>query len=261
MTEPGGLKNLPPKDDGAKLRASTIDAGRIRLCDDLLVSINRSWQADGPSAKPPVAEFKAMAPVAFWSHGGPEKGDIYLAAVAAHDSWWLGFETKGQPFGITLEINSQNALSGHEDPASAMMNDPQNFLLVPDQPWFDAIRDRDGLYHQLIASFGQPENPDVGATTRLTAFQLAEENLTPHPDQNIDEVQPLYSGNTPEMAATPHRWPGRTLAATAQPPKPCGRITVLMVTPKAFQTLTGTTLEPETFIDKGEAPAPFDPFQ
>lgn len=247
MAGPG--PTLPPRNDSKPARFAALEDGRIRLCDDLLVSINRSWQVEDGGQDRPVAAFKAMAPLAFWSPGEPATGDIFVAAVAPDDAYWLGFETRGGSYGVVPEINASEAAP--------------HFLLVPDQPWFDAIRDKDSTFRQLVPDFERPEDNRIGAVIGLSAFKIPDDAFANQPDQDPDEVQPLYGqdGTTGSPSSREHPWSQRPLRPDFKAPKPCGRITVFLLRPADFQDLTGIALNEKDFSADGPPPEPFDPFQ
>jgi hypothetical protein len=236
---------------------SVLKKGRIRICDHLIISLNRSWQVEHEPDAPPASEFKSMAPLAF--RDTDDKSDHYLAAIAAHDAYWLGFETEAdKTFAVTIDIDGINALTHQPGPSTKLQQSPPNHLLIPDQPWFDTLARPGGEFVQMIPHYG-PNADKPGAEVRVTVFSLAGGSIiTPPPP---DDPQPLYADNDAEQSASPHLWTARAFQDVLDLPDPSGQITFHIVLPETFQRMTGQTLDLKTFIDEGPPPEPFDPFQ
>ena len=154
---------------------STLESGRIRVCGGLLTSLNRSWQVVGRPGQRPAASFKGLAPLAAWSAAGVKTDDqnpIYLAAIAPHDAFWIGFDADPElNFAVTIDLDGRNALSGERGWSRGLAHNPKNFLLIPDQPWLDARGGQDGSLQQLIPWFGDEVRTvgvATGAEIRLT---------------------------------------------------------------------------------------------
>lgn len=251
--------------------SSSIENGRVRVCGGLVVSVNRSWQITVERGQRPFAPFKAMAPVAPWpATNSPirDQGDVYLAAVAPHDAFWIGFEAdEGLSFAITIDLDGRNALNGCQGWSGALKFKPRNFLLIPDQPWFDSIVGPGGTSEQLIPQFDHEDRPmcfTSGAEIHLVIYLIEPGALqTPLAQQPEDPV-PLYSQEhgASHTEATIHPWSGRSLRNDFQPPRPCARLTFHIVEPKLFETLMGVQIPAGMFDDVGSTPPPpFDPFQ
>lgn len=248
---------------------TTIDRGRLRVCDGLIVSVNRSWQVDVEPGERPVAPFKAMAPIA--SANRPAEaadepadehpdagvsGEVYLAAVAPHEAFWFGFESEaGRTYAVTIDLDGRNAFTLRDGPAPGLDVAPRNFLVVPDQPWFDAITDRDGAHRQLVPT-GTVGPQVVLGVHRLEPGAVAAPS---EPDGPVPHYTADATGSTADPQ--PHRWAARSITGdVAQMPR-CATVVIDIVEPSRFEALTGTELESGVFDDAGtEPPAPFDPF-
>jgi hypothetical protein len=259
--QPRATVGLPPK--GGTPAMSGVDQGRIRLCGGLVVSVNRSWQVDTAPGQRPVAAFKAMAPLAFHASDRDRGGDHYLAAVAAHEAYWLGFEADdGCCFALTVDLNGVNLLSGQHGPSAVPRADPGNYLLVPDQPWLDTILGAEGRVAQLVPRTSSSTASQPGTVLELWGFAVDEADLAGSVDRQPEDPQPLYA-QPQSSRASPNAlpWRGRTIRDGSSPTQPCGQLTIHIVEPNTFGALTGTTLPAEMFQDGGDPPAPFDPFQ
>lgn len=248
---------------------TTIDRGRLRVCDGLIVSVNRSWQVDVEPGERPVAPFKAMAPIASASRpadpadaqadelpGVGVTGDVFLAAVAPHEAFWFGFETEaGRTYAVTIDLDGRNAITLLDGPSPGLDVAPRNFLVVPDQPWFDAITDRDGGHRQLVPT------GSLGPQVVLGVHLLDPGTVAAptEPDGPVPHYAADAQGDTAD--AQPHRWAARAVSGDVARTPRCATVVIDVVEPSRFEALTGTELERGTFDDAGtEPPAPFDPF-
>ena len=262
---------MSPQEEHSTESSSTIEYGRVRVCSGLVTSVNRSWQVAVEPGNRPAAPFKAIAPIAPWlptNSAVGDQGDVYLAAVAPHDAFWLGFEAdEGLFFAITIDLDGRNALNGRQGWSDTLELEPKNFLLVPDQPWFDSIVGPEGTFEQLIPHFdpeARPVNFTSGGEIRLVIYPIEAGALQPPLAQPPEGPEPLYSQESAasQTEATIHPWRGRGLRSDFQPPRPCARLTFHIVEPKLFENLTSVHLPANMFDDVGSTPPPpFDPFQ
>lgn len=244
---------------------SVIESGRVRACGGLLISINRSWQATVKPGERPLASFKGMAPLAAWSPTktiAQDQDAFYLAAVASHDAFWLGFEAnEGLHFALTIDVDGRNALTGHRGSTRTLERQPRNFLLIPDQPWFDAMIGPEGGLQQLIPRFNDAVRPigfATGGEIRLTVYPISEEGLDPPLLQQPQSPVPLYSQkpDASQREPTIHPWVGRNLRRNVKAPDACARLTFEIVEPKIFETLTAVPLPKGMFDDTDSTPPP-----
>lgn len=212
-----------------------------------------------------------MAPVAPWSTTNSavgDSGDVYLAAVASHDAFWLGFEAdEGLSFAVTIDLDGRNAVTGRQGWSDALEYEPNNFLLVPDQPWFDSIVGSGGTFAQLIPRFDAGASPTdlaSGAEIRLVIYPITTDAFQTPLAQQPEGPVPLYSRErgASQTEETTHPWRARSLRSDFKPPHPCAKLTFHIVEPRLFETLTGEQLPAGMFDDVGSTPPPpFDPFQ
>jgi len=211
-----------------------------------------------------------MAPLALWSStdAARDQGDVYLAAVAAHDAFWLGFEAdEGLCFAVIVDLDGRCALTGRHGWSDVLEHEPRNFLVVPDQPWFDCIVGSEGACEQLIPRF----DPEVGPTgfasggeIHLIIYPVEANAQQASPVPQPEGPFPLYSPDSAAVGTeeTVHPWRGRALRNDFRPPHPCARLTFHIVDPKRFEALTGVKLSAGMFDDAGATPPPpYDPFR
>ena len=268
-----GLSSMSPQDEHSTESPSTMENGRVRVCGGLVTSVNRSWQVAVEPGNRPAAPFKAMAPIASWQATKStveDQGDVYLAAVASHDAFWLGFEAdEDLYFGVTIDFNGRNALNGRQGWSDALESEPQNFLLIPDQPWFDSIAGSNGTFEQLLPQVDPEVRPMSFASSgeiHLVIYPIEADALQTPLEQQPKGPVPLYSqegaSSQSQTNASIHPWRSRSLRSDFQTPHSCARLTFYIVEPKLYETLTGVQLPAGMFDDVGSTPpAPFNPFQ
>jgi hypothetical protein len=211
--------------------------GRMRAGGGLAISVNRSWQV--PPGPRPVAAFIGLSPLA-------EKSGEVLAAVAAHEAFWLGFEVEdGRDYAVLMLIDGKNPMGGGAELERA----PPNFLLLPDQPWLDCVEDPPGHFAQLLP----PQDKDGACRISLNIYSVPSEAV---PAQHaLKEPQPLYA----QGSATPHVWSARSLT---RDDLPCiALLDILVVAPERFERESGEKLPAEFFTPPdGAPPPPHNPF-
>ena len=79
-----------------------------------------------------------------------ERGGVMLPMYQS-EALWLNFtDTRGYPFAVKVAAGKVNAVTG--DPwADSVNRDPQDYLVVPEQPWLDGYCVEKGLIRQFVA--------------------------------------------------------------------------------------------------------------
>lgn len=252
---------------GRQAVKSVVEAGRVRACDGLFISINRSWRLAADADEGQTAAFKAMAPIAFEGaeqHDGAAI-DAYQVAVAPFEAFWLGFEaTQDRAFAVVVVLDGVNALHKVSGEGGALTLDPPNFLLVPDQPWFDRLADRSSTSWQMV-----PKHADAPAEayTHVAVVDLAIYAIDPSDLERASAEPsgpvPLYSrpSNHAGAAQQAHLWSARRYAPSAQPDT-CARLRFRILSPKVFAEATGKPVPQDLYEQpKGAPPPSHDPFR
>ncbi len=258
------------KDKHSTTSSSTLESGRVHVCGGLFVSVNRSWQVAAERGRRPAAPFKGMAPLALWSSTDTagDRGHVYLAAVAAHDAFWLGFEAdEGLCFAVIINLNGRCALTGRHGRSDVLEHEPPNFLVIPDQPWFDCIVGAESTFEQLIPRFDPEVDPTgfaSGGEIHLVIYPVdvnsQQASLVPQPEGPFPLYLPENAAARTEQAV--HPWRGRALRKDFHPTHSCARLTFHIVEPKRFEVLTGVQLSPGMFDDAcATPPPPYNPFR
>jgi hypothetical protein len=92
-----------------------------------------------------VDEYAARVPPSWRGSGG------YFIALYQREALWISFDgASWKPNAVKVGIGGINAVSGRVWDR-ALHDDPQDYLVVPDQPWLDGINAGEGLIRQFVA--------------------------------------------------------------------------------------------------------------
>lgn len=90
-----------------------------------------------------VDDFKASVPQAWLGHGG-----VFLPMYQA-EALWINFGCR-YPMAVKVAAGKINAVSGGPW-KNELCNDPQDYVVIPDQPWLDGFCVGKGLIRQFVA--------------------------------------------------------------------------------------------------------------
>jgi hypothetical protein len=90
-----------------------------------------------------VEDFRARLPASWHEHGG-----VFLPMYQA-EALWISFRGH-YPCAIKVAAGKINAVSGEEWKPGLTL-EPQNYLVVPDQPWLDGFSVNKGQIRQFVA--------------------------------------------------------------------------------------------------------------
>jgi hypothetical protein len=90
-----------------------------------------------------VDDFKDTVPAPWIERGG------VLMPMYQSEALWVNFST-GYPFAVKVAAGKINAVTGELWGAGLQMN-PQNYLVLPEQPWLDGFAVRKGVIRQFVA--------------------------------------------------------------------------------------------------------------
>jgi hypothetical protein len=131
---------FPPVHAQAELR---IDFQRtLRIPDD-----NREYSLPPGLGSFPlqhVDDYAERVPASWKEHGG-----VFLPMYQA-DALWINFQSRGYPFAVKIAAGKINAVTGSawENKLSA---EPQDYVVVPEQPWLDGFCIAKGKIRQFVA--------------------------------------------------------------------------------------------------------------
>ncbi len=135
----------------------------LRIPDD-----NRSYPLPPGLGRFPLEHVQMHSPrlPAAWSkHGG------VLLPMYQSEAMWINFDSEtggrhsqGYPFAIKVAAGKINAISG-EAWGDELVEHPQDYVVVPDQPWLDGFCIQKGLIRQFVA---MPLGQGYSAEEQLT---------------------------------------------------------------------------------------------
>lgn len=93
-----------------------------------------------------VDDHAARVPEAWNRHGG------VMLPMHAAEALWLNLDSDGYPWLVKVAAGMVNAVSGERWSLGLTRGQsPQDYLVVPDQPWLDGFNSGDGVIRQFVA--------------------------------------------------------------------------------------------------------------
>jgi hypothetical protein len=124
----------------------------------------------------------------------------FLVPMYRREALWLGFEgASWKPNAVKVGLGGIDAVSGQAWD-QVLQADPQNYVVVPDQPWLDGINSGGGTVRQFVAiplGEGKTVEAQLTGQERTGGIQLAVYEPLPG---RFPEVAPAGGDDTPELA-------------------------------------------------------------
>src|SRR4051812_38229732 len=170
-------------------RAVRIDGNTLRLPGGVAVRFVRPLRLpeSGTHPLPPgLGEFPVRR-VSDYAHSVPEewraRGGVMLP-VYLREAMWLSFAGTTEPAALQVGVGKVCAVSG-EPWSDRLSRDPQNYVVLPRQPWLDGINSGKGTVRQFVAVplglgatvEGQVTGEEVGGGVQLQCFSLTAREL------------------------------------------------------------------------------------
>ncbi|MEJ7809792.1 MAG: hypothetical protein WKG32_05170 [Gemmatimonadaceae bacterium] len=191
------------------MRGVTIEPDRVRLGPRCAVSFQRTLRIpdDGRVYPLPpalgtfrvhrVADYAARVPAEWCERGGA------FIAMYQREALWLGFEGEaGAPSAVTVAVGGINAVSGERSRA-ALRADPQDYLIVPDQPWLDGLNTGAGSIRQFVAmplGLGYTVEGQIAGAEEFGGVQIAAYEAKPG---RVPSAPPRSRGGRPRPMGAP----------------------------------------------------------
>ncbi len=184
----------------------TLERDRVCMGERVVVSFQRTLRIPDDGRAYPLPPGLGRFPIrscADYRNRLPDawRGDFFVP-MHRREALWIGFDgTWWKPSAVKVGIGGVNAVSGDrwdED----LCADPQNYLVVPDQPWLDGINSGDGSVRQFVAvpmGAGLTVEAQLTDEERVGGVQLLV--FEPKPGRFPDEAP--SSRNTSSIAAVP----------------------------------------------------------
>jgi len=162
-----------------------------------------------------VEDYVDRVPASWLEHGG-----VFLP-MYQREAMWLSFDSdrSWRPQALKVAVGMVNAVSG--EPWSQRIDDEQDYLVCPPQPWLDGIKSEDGIIRQFVAMplgmgytvEGQLTGEERFGGIQLIAFDPRDGTFT-EPREHVVRQLDLAAGDEMFDAAMP---------SSASPPPSLGK--------------------------------------
>lgn len=98
----------------------------------------------GPFPLRHVDDFHDRVPAPWMVHGG------VMLPMYQSEALWINFTSRGYPFAVKVATGKIDAVTG-ERLTPGLRRRPQNYVVVPDQPWLDGYCVEKGVIRQFVA--------------------------------------------------------------------------------------------------------------
>ncbi|MEX3102469.1 MULTISPECIES: hypothetical protein [unclassified Streptomyces] len=212
-----------------------------------------------------IADYPDTAPAHWLARGG------VMLPMYLREAMWLNFTGTKEPAALQVGVGKVCAVSG-EPWSDRLSRDPQNYVVLPRQPWLDGINSGKGTVRQFVAVplglgatvEGQVTGEETWGGVQLQSFTLTEERLRIWREAQRRHTKRL--GPTGFLAEGPAASPMRAMAAapragaamglgvggsmrqevyrddrplTDWSPTPAARLFVHLATPPEWHRITG----------------------
>jgi hypothetical protein len=112
-------------------------------------------------------DYKSTVPSPWIERGG------VLMPMYQSEALWINFTTR-YPFAVKVAAGKINAVTG-EQWQTHLQTDPQNYLVLPEQPWLDGFAVRKGVIRQFVAmplGAGYTVEEQITGTANVGGIQL-----------------------------------------------------------------------------------------
>ena len=255
-----------------------LEEGRLRIGARFSVSFQRTLRIPDDGRQYPlppglgmfpvrrVADYARRVPAAWRERGG------FFIPMYQREAMWLGFDgAEWKPNAVKVGIGGIDALSGlpwNPD----LHDDPQDYVVCPDQPWLDGINAGEGFVRQFVAmplGAGYTVEGQLTGAERVGGLELRV--FEPKPGRFPDRPPPRRALGSEMMVLESAAPSGMGLAAGGRMtqkiyPDPYGLDTwdqasgtsvhVHIVTSEQYQAITGeppppTPIDARTYTERG----------
>ena len=121
-----------------------LEHDRIRIGPHLAISFERTLRIPGDGRPYPLPPGLGLFPIR-------RLGEEFLIPMYQREALWIAFDDAWwKPHAVKVAIGAVDAITG--DPwTEELRDDPQNYVVVPDQPWLDGINSGHGTVRQFVA--------------------------------------------------------------------------------------------------------------
>ncbi|MCX5425609.1 hypothetical protein [Streptomyces sp. NBC_00078] len=262
-----------------------IDGNTLRLPGGVAVRFVRTLRLPetGTHPLPPglgefpvrrVTDYPDTVPEEWRARGG------VMLPVYLREAMWLSFGGTAEPAALQVGVGKVCAVSGRKW-SERLSREPQNYLVLPRQPWLDGINSGKGTVRQFVAVplglgatvEGQVTGEETWGGVQLQSFPLVGPRLTEwrEAERRRSELERMSFADVGYGAAMPMAAPTAAFAGGPRPAaamglgvggsmrqevyrddrpfedwaeQPAGRVFVHLVTPPEWRRITGEAPPP-----------------
>ncbi|MFI2433386.1 hypothetical protein [Streptomyces sp. NPDC018693] len=183
-----------------------IDGDTLRLPGGVAVRFMRTLRLPetGTHPLPPglgqfpvrrISDYPDTAPAEWLARGG------VMLPVYLREAMWLSFAGSLEPAALQVGVGKVCAVSGKRW-SDRLSRHPQNYVVLPRQPWLDGINSGKGTVRQFVAVplglgatvEGQVTGEEVWGGIQLQAFRLNEQRLAEWHEAQRRLARPRFGG-------------------------------------------------------------------
>lgn len=252
--------NSPSPRPSAGSLAWTVADDRVVLGERMSLAFHRTLRVPEDDREHPLPPGLGRLPVhrvADFADRVPEgwrREDSVFIPLFQREALWLGFDgTWWHPCAVAIAAGGVNVITG--SPAThTLSHDPQNYLVVPDQPWLDGFRLTPGVVRQFVAAplgWSATVAEQLGSgdpsAMRIEVFEAVPgrfpEQPPPEPDRVIEGAPMALPGGLEMGFAAGGRIEQRLYADpygfASWRPTPGADLVLYVVNSEAYERITG----------------------
>ncbi|HEU5217583.1 MAG TPA: hypothetical protein VFU23_02935 [Gemmatimonadales bacterium] len=178
----------------------TLEHDAIRVGDRLTITFQRTLRIPDDGRAHPLPPGLGRFPVrraSDYPDRAPEAWlDAFFIPMYRREALWLGFEGAWwKPNAVKVGVGGIDAISGASWTIE-LRSDPQNYIVVPAQPWLDGINAGSGTVRQFVAmpmGAGYSIEAQLTGEERIGGIQVAV--FEPLPGRFPDQAPPEEPGH------------------------------------------------------------------
>lgn len=156
-----------------------LEADRLHVGDRVAISFQRTLRLPDDGREyplpPGLGRFQIRRSADYPDLPASWRND-FLIPMYQREALWLGFDAvEWKPNAVKVGVGGIDAVSG-ETWNTVLEANPQNYLVVPDQPWLDGINSGGGTVRQFVAmplGLGVTVEAELTGAERTGGIQLA----------------------------------------------------------------------------------------
>jgi hypothetical protein len=214
------------EEETAPLRAR-LHQGRLRAAERVEIALKRTLRVPEDCRSyplpPDLGDFRVV-----------RRGRRYVVAAWPQEALWIRFDSLHEEWSaVQVGAGGLNALTGEPFPAP-LSGDPQNYLVVPEQPWLDGVLAAEGLVRQFVAVSGRQANAIGPGTIHLRVFAPKRKLRRPAPAIETEGVMGIGGGGLIRQKVYPDPF-----GVSVWRRQPAAEIAIDLLAPEDFRALTG----------------------